>query len=202
MCLGMLYPIMEVFRNDDEFAEELSTWFYLLFLHNHNHGCWTDTRRLFAVSMEPPLPIYFFQMLANLKDRSTKSFPAKKVCPCWIAPGGSLTRFQLLLVTWKSVLACLGGQTELTRVKTVARELAGLSPLKQDGKDVSHSSLLPDIWFSGRKVDAHRHASFPTGDIRQVPHIYPSRRTGCPLDETSGSVGTYSCSTSLQPSRR
>lgn len=25
MCLGMLYPIMEVFRNDDEFAEELST---------------------------------------------------------------------------------------------------------------------------------------------------------------------------------
>ena len=30
MCLGMLYPIMEVFRNDDEFAEELSTWFYLL----------------------------------------------------------------------------------------------------------------------------------------------------------------------------
>ena len=25
MCLGMLYPIVEVFRNDDEFAEELST---------------------------------------------------------------------------------------------------------------------------------------------------------------------------------
>ena len=24
MCLGMLYPIVEVFRNDDEFAEELS----------------------------------------------------------------------------------------------------------------------------------------------------------------------------------
>ena len=31
--------------------------------------------------MEPPLPIYFFQMLANLKDRSAKSFPAKKVRP-------------------------------------------------------------------------------------------------------------------------
>ena len=26
MCLGMLYPIVEVFRNDDEFAEELSTY--------------------------------------------------------------------------------------------------------------------------------------------------------------------------------
>jgi hypothetical protein len=36
-----------------------------------------------AVSMEPPLPIYFFQMLANLKDRSAKSFPAKKVCTCF-----------------------------------------------------------------------------------------------------------------------
>jgi hypothetical protein len=40
------------------------------------------------------------------------------------------------------VLACLGGQTELARVKTVARELAGLSPLKQDGRAVSKSSYL------------------------------------------------------------
>jgi hypothetical protein len=37
-----------------------------------------------AVSMEPPLPIYFFQMLANLKDRSAKSFPAKKVIPSFV----------------------------------------------------------------------------------------------------------------------
>ena len=28
MCLGMLYPIMEVFRNDDEFAEELSAYIF------------------------------------------------------------------------------------------------------------------------------------------------------------------------------
>ena len=35
MCLGMLYPIVEVFRNDDEFAEELSTCpsFFFLPLH-------------------------------------------------------------------------------------------------------------------------------------------------------------------------
>ena len=75
--------------------------------------------------------------------------------------------FKLLLVTWKSVLACLGGQAELARVKTVARELAGLSPLKQDGKAVSKSSYrFPDFLPSGRQVDTHRHAYLPTRDIR------------------------------------
>ena len=83
------------------------------------------------------------------------------------------------------MLACLGGQTELTRTKTVARELAGLSPIKQDGKANSKSFyLFPDSSISARQVDAHRYASLPTGDIRQVPHLYAGAGTGDPLNET------------------
>ncbi|CAG7848847.1 SubName: Full=Probable Protein required for hyphal anastomosis (HAM-2) {ECO:0000313/EMBL:CCA68099.1} [Serendipita indica DSM 11827] len=90
MCLNMLYPIIEVFRSDDEFAEEL-------------------------MGMEPPLPIYFLSLLSTLGNRSAKSYPAKK----------------LLLITWKVLLACLGGMNEQARAKAVARELAGLPPLTE-----------------------------------------------------------------------
>lgn len=31
------------------------------------------------VSLDPPLPVYFFNMMANLKDKSAKGYPVKKV---------------------------------------------------------------------------------------------------------------------------
>ncbi|KAG8814245.1 Factor arrest protein 11 [Serendipita sp. 400] len=91
-CLNILYPIIDVFRSDDDFAEEL-------------------------MGMDPPLPIYLLSLLSSLsnRNRSVKSYPAKK----------------LLLVTWKVLLACLGGMAEQARARSLARDLAGLPPLAE-----------------------------------------------------------------------
>jgi hypothetical protein len=32
-----------------------------------------------AVSLDPPLPVYLFNVVANLKDKSAKGYPIKKV---------------------------------------------------------------------------------------------------------------------------
>lgn len=35
---------------------------------------------------------------------------------------------QLLLLVWKSLLACLGGHKDISRVKALVREIEGLKP--------------------------------------------------------------------------
>ena len=175
---------MEVFRNDDEFAEELSAYILPPLL------CAGKLDGLAFVRSDDGTAVAhtFLPDAGKPQRQEREELSGQEGVPlfvCFLLGDPSLIRFKLLLVTWKSVLACLGGQTELTRVKTVARELAGLSPLKQDGKSVSEPfSPLPNFWLSGGEVDACRHASLPTGNIRQVPHIYTSARTGDPLDET------------------
>ncbi|KAF8138236.1 hypothetical protein EV363DRAFT_1393697 [Boletus edulis] len=88
--LGMMYHLIEIFKGRDDFADEL-------------------------MSMDPPLPVYLFNVVSGLKDKSAKGYPIKK----------------LLLVLWKTLLACCGGIRELARVKILARELASL-PLVPD----------------------------------------------------------------------
>ncbi|KAF8559062.1 hypothetical protein OG21DRAFT_1503519 [Imleria badia] len=83
--LGMMYHLIEIFKGRDDFADEL-------------------------MSMDPPLPVYLFNVVSGLKDKSAKGYPIKK----------------LLLVLWKTLLACCGGIRELVRVKKLARELASL----------------------------------------------------------------------------
>lgn len=57
-------------------------------------------------------------MVAGLKDRMVpRGYPAKKV----------------LLLLWKTLLACLGGMREAAKTKALSRELAGLGP-EQKGK--------------------------------------------------------------------
>ncbi|KAJ2933682.1 hypothetical protein H1R20_g3398, partial [Candolleomyces eurysporus] len=90
--LGMLYHLVEVFKGHDEFADEL-------------------------MSLDPPLPVYLFNLVAGLRDKSAKGYPIKK----------------LLLLLWKSLLACWGGMKDHERVKKIARELAGLP--SYDGGD-------------------------------------------------------------------
>ncbi|KIL68265.1 hypothetical protein M378DRAFT_8934 [Amanita muscaria Koide BX008] len=68
------------------------------------------------MSLDPALPVYLFHLVAGLRDKSTKGYPIKK----------------LLLVLWKTLLAVWGGFREHARVKTVARELAGLQPQRDD----------------------------------------------------------------------
>ncbi|KAF8639788.1 hypothetical protein AX17_001048 [Amanita inopinata Kibby_2008] len=91
--LGMLYHLVEIFKGHDDFADEL-------------------------MSLEPPLPVYLFNIVAGLRDKSTKGYPIKK----------------LLLVLWKTLLACWGGIREQVRVKKLVRELAGLPPIYEDDK--------------------------------------------------------------------
>lgn len=65
--LGMLYFIVEVFRTDDTFGDELSE-------------CRQREPVLtLVVAMTPPLPLVLFQMVASLKDRLPKGYPVKKV---------------------------------------------------------------------------------------------------------------------------
>lgn len=134
MCLGMLYPIIEVFRNDDEFAEELSACAV------YCRGEWH--RRVCVRSEHGAALAHLFLPDAGEPEGSEREELSGEEGAPWVVRARrarSLICLQLLLVTWKSVLACLGGQTELTRVKTVARELAGLSPLKQEGNNASRS---------------------------------------------------------------
>ncbi|KAF9263661.1 N1221-domain-containing protein [Marasmius fiardii PR-910] len=82
---GILYHLIEVFKGHDDFADEL-------------------------MSLDPPLPVYLFNLVAALRDKNSKGYPIKK----------------LLLLLWKSLLACFGGIRDYARVKALSRELAGL----------------------------------------------------------------------------
>ncbi|KAJ7228927.1 hypothetical protein GGX14DRAFT_615927, partial [Mycena pura] len=90
--LGMLYHLVEIFKGHDDFADEL-------------------------MSFDPPLPVYLFNVVSGLRDKSARGYPVKK----------------LLLVLWKSLLSCCGGIRDYARVKKLARELAGLPPIVEGG---------------------------------------------------------------------
>ncbi|KAI0650345.1 N1221-domain-containing protein [Trametes meyenii] len=103
--LGMLYHMVEVFKGHDDFADEL-------------------------MSLEPPLPVYLFNVVAGLRDKSAKGYPVKK----------------LLLVLWKTILTCCGGIRELASVKKLTRELAGLSPVPEEAVPIKASPLDLEVF--------------------------------------------------------
>ncbi|KAK7695945.1 hypothetical protein QCA50_000584 [Cerrena zonata] len=98
--LGMLFHLVQVFKGHDDFADEL-------------------------MSLDPPLPVYLFNVVASLKDKSAKGYPVKK----------------LLLLLWKTLLACCGGIRELARVKKLSRELAGLGEIPDEAIPIKASPL-------------------------------------------------------------
>ncbi|KDE05127.1 hypothetical protein MVLG_04469 [Microbotryum lychnidis-dioicae p1A1 Lamole] len=87
LLLAVLYFMMEVHRGDDDWAEEL-------------------------MQLDPPAPIYLFNLVAGLRERNAKGYPVKK----------------LLLLLWKSILACIGGQSDIPRVRALVRSIEGLEP--------------------------------------------------------------------------
>ncbi|KAF9452194.1 N1221-domain-containing protein [Macrolepiota fuliginosa MF-IS2] len=97
---GMLYHLIEVFKGHEDFAEEL-------------------------MSLDPPLPVYLFSIISNLRDKSAKGYPIKK----------------LLLLMWKTLLACWGGMRDYARVKKLARELAGLPPITDDNQKIKTTAI-------------------------------------------------------------
>ncbi|CAK9786148.1 N1221-domain-containing protein [Cutaneotrichosporon oleaginosum] len=69
------------------------------------------------MALNPPFPLMLVNMVANLKDRMVpRGYPVKKV----------------LLLLWKTLLACLGGMREAAKAKALSRELAGLGPEQKD----------------------------------------------------------------------
>lgn len=70
---GMLYHLIEVFKGHEDFAEELSK-FYVQSHFNLLANC-----SLLIVSLDPPLPVYLFSIISNLRDKSAKGYPIKKV---------------------------------------------------------------------------------------------------------------------------
>jgi N1221-like protein len=69
--LAMLYHLIEVFKGHDDFADELSK--PSSSEKQKVHSQYT------SVSMDPPLPVYFFNVVSALRDKSAKGYPVKKV---------------------------------------------------------------------------------------------------------------------------
>lgn len=102
LYLGILYFLVEVHRTsgDESFSDAL-------------------------MALAPPLPILLLEILAGLRDKPLKDFPAKK----------------LLLLLWKTLLVCFGGLKEVKKAVALQRDLAGLSPIKEDFTKVTPTSL-------------------------------------------------------------
>ncbi|KAI3596748.1 cell cycle arrest in response to pheromone-related protein [Moniliophthora roreri] len=108
---GILYHLIEIFKGHDDFADEL-------------------------MSLDPPLPVYLFNLVSGLRDKSAKGYPIKK----------------LLLLLWKSLLACFGGIRDHARVKVLARELAGLPTTPGSQRETT----IPIIKSSPLDIEAFR----------------------------------------------
>lgn len=92
--LGLLYHIVEVLKGNDDFADELSTWSSLdeVFRKRLTYG---------IVSLDPPLPVYLFNVVAGMRDKSAKNYPIKKV-----RRFHSLRRFDITRVPSSSYYYC------------------------------------------------------------------------------------------------
>ncbi|KAJ1029152.1 hypothetical protein NDA18_002780 [Ustilago nuda] len=90
---AQLYSLLESSRGGEEWGDEL-------------------------MSLDPPLPIFLFGLVASLREKSAKGYPVKK----------------LLLLLWKSLLSCLGGMKDVERCKLLARQIEGLGPIDKSTK--------------------------------------------------------------------
>lgn len=112
---AQLYAILEMLRGDEVLGESL-------------------------MALEPPLPVFLFSLVANLREKSIKGFPVKK----------------LVLLLWKSLLAALGGTKEIGSAKTRMRYREGLGARS---KDALRSPTTPE---DVRQFRAELAAKYPT----------------------------------------
>ncbi|CAD6919859.1 unnamed protein product [Tilletia controversa] len=170
----------------DEINLELALHFaqlYILVETGRGDEEWGDE----LMSLEPPLPIFLLNLLASLREKNAKGFPVKK----------------LLLLTWKSFLACFGGQADIQRCKKLAREVEGLAPVQeQQAKAIKTKSSPHDIKTFKEDV-AVKYPSympppknpgdFPLEQIASAVAPIPQRRPFGLLDGgPSGSGTTFS----------
>ncbi|KAK4703245.1 hypothetical protein P7C70_g2979, partial [Phenoliferia sp. Uapishka_3] len=127
--LAILYFMVEVYRGDDEWAEEL-------------------------MALEPPMPIYLFQLVAGLREKNAKGYPVKK----------------LLLLLWKSILSCIGGMKDVARVKEFVREVEGLPPDGKNRKTENRpdTKVAPTDYQSFRNEITSKYPSYQAPPISSV----------------------------------
>ncbi|KAI3617311.1 hypothetical protein CBS9595_003220 [Malassezia furfur] len=112
---AQLYTLLEMLRGDDALGEAL-------------------------MALDPPLPVFLFRLVANLREKSIKGFPVKK----------------LVLLLWKSLLATLGGARAIEVAKARTRQKEGLGART---KDAIRSPTTPD---DIRQFSAELAAKYPT----------------------------------------
>ncbi|KAE8215069.1 hypothetical protein CF327_g1610 [Tilletia walkeri] len=169
----------------DEINLELALHFtqlYILVETGRGEEEWGDE----LMSLEPPLPIFLLNLLASLREKNAKGFPVKK----------------LLLLTWKSFLACFGGQADIERCKKLAREVEGLAPVQeQQAKAIKTKSSPNDIKTFQEDVTVKypsylpppkAPSDFPLEQIASAVAPIPQRRPFGLLDGPSGSGSTFS----------
>lgn len=101
------------------------------------------------------MPVYFFNIVGGLRDKSAKGYPVKK----------------LLFVLWKSILACCGGVRDLARVKKLARELAGLTPVPDENIPIKSSPLDIEAFHQETSVKFPTFSA-PVVHDKTVPHQF------------------------------
>ncbi|KAH7916133.1 hypothetical protein BJ138DRAFT_688321 [Hygrophoropsis aurantiaca] len=131
--LGMMYHLIEIFKERDDFADEL-------------------------MSMDPPLPVYLFNVVSGLRDKSAKGYPIKK----------------LLLVLWKTLLACCGGIRELARVKQLSRELASLPDTNDEAVDIKCSPFDIETF---RQETSVKYPTFTAPQTQPRPDVNAAKPT-------------------------
>lgn len=174
------------------------------------------------MSLDPPLPVYLFNVVSGLRDKSAKGYPVKKVhLLAHLMRASSKIVLQLLLVLWKTILTCCGGIREIARAKKLARELANLPTVPDEGWpfkyiNTTYSNLPTIISISHEhQIIPTRHRSLPPRNLRQIPHILrntatlrtcPTLRrpknpseTSSPNIQTRTSLLTHPCPASLPP---
>lgn len=96
------------------------------------------------------MPFHLFSIVASLRDRNAKGYPVKKVRRHLSADHRRIHKriltvilvtglAQLLLLLWKSILACIGGMKDIERAKAFVRQVEGL-PADLKPRHPSHQS--------------------------------------------------------------
>ncbi|KAF9055024.1 N1221-domain-containing protein [Hymenopellis radicata] len=140
--IGMLYHLIEIFKGHEDFAEEL-------------------------MSLDPPLPVYLFNIVSGLRDKSAKGYPVKK----------------LLLLLWKTLLSCFGGVRDYARVRKLSRELAGLSETRST---IIKSSPLDMETF--RQETTVKYPTFAPPLPQPTPHSPPDAHAPTPTTFSSSTL--------------
>lgn len=118
------------------------------------------------MTLDPPIPVYFFDVIASLREKSIRGFPVKK----------------LILLTWKSLLASIGGYKDHIRCKEGVRTREGLSPKTNFARKAPVSPL--DM----RQFQMELMAKYPTLAEQQGSGLF----AGITISEAMSSLPNHS----------